>query len=101
MCGDPVASRKPGGREALIVFCHKKMLACAPKHTDYIKKCVRAKAHLRQRALDELCFGETNLDKSSLGYALIAKCDAVIIIYCLYRRSAKFEEEPRNCIQHT
>lgn len=47
-----------------------------------------------RRALYELCFGETNLDDESFfGHA---KCDAVIIIYYLYRRSAKFEEEPRN-----
>lgn len=64
---------------------------CTEAYTD--TQC-GLEARSTRRALDELCFGETNLDDESFfGHA---KCDAVIIIYYLYRRSAKFEEEPRN-----
>lgn len=72
------------------------MLACALKRI-WTTQCVCVQMPSGHDVpLEELCFGETNLDKSSLGYALTVKCDAVIIIYYLYTRSAKFEEEPRN-----
>lgn len=73
-------------------LCCKIKLACAPKHIRTTQCGLEVRS--TRRALYELCFGETNLDDESFfGHA---KCDAVIIIYYLYRRSAKFEEEPRN-----